>query len=266
MFDNRNGDTPIFSCYRTGDIVLLRFKDNLLGTVGDIDINELMFDYFKRFTSDPSVKVIILMGAKGKKGRSEYIEFYQKVASGHLSFNRLERLYHAVNQFVRKLSTVNKYVIHADSGEIDTLFLSMALACDYRVLATGSVYQNPYHDIGLIPKGGLSCLLQHVTGSASTSKFLLRKDDITAKEALGLKIVDRIVPLDRLEDETIKVAQSMADIPNETLFGVKKLLNVSMEALNRTLELESNELRRIVRSEGFKANVDAAAEKLGLRY
>jgi len=266
MFDNRNGDTPIFSCYRTGAIVLLRFKDNLMDTIGDIEINELMFDYFKRFTSDPSVKVIILMGAKGKKGRDEYIDFYQKVASGHLNFNRLERLYHAVNQFIRKLATVNKYVIHADSGQVDTLFLSMALACDYRILATGSVYQNPYHSIGLVPKGGLAYFLPRITGSGAASKFLLRKDDITAKEALGLKLVDRIVPPARLEEEAIKMAQAIEDVPSETLFGVKKLLNLSINELNQVLEVENNELRRIVRSDDFKTDVNGAAERFGLRY
>lgn len=266
MFDHRSGDTPIFSCYRSGAIVLLKLKQNLLGAIGDIDARDLMFDYFKRFTSDATVKVIILLGAEGKKGRDEYIEFYKKVADGALSFDTLERLYHAVNHFIRKLASINKYVIHADRGQIDTLFLSMALACDYRILATGSVYQNPYHDIGLVPKGGLTYFLQHVTGAATASKFLLRNDDITAKEALGLKLVDRIVPSDRLEEETIKIAQSIADVPSETLFGVKRLLNLSMDELNRVLEVESSELRRIVRTDAFKTEVADAAERIRLKY
>lgn len=266
MFDNRNGDTPIFSCYRSGAIVLLKLKDNLLNAISNIETNELIFDYFKRFTSDPSVKVIILLGVKGKKGHDEYIEFYQKVANGTLSYHRLERLYHAVNQFIRKLATVNKYVIHADRGQIDTLFLSMALACDYRILATGSVYQNPYHSIGLVPKGGLAYFLPRITGSAAASKFLLRNDDITAKEALGLRLVDRIVPPDRLEEEAVKMAKSMVDVPSETLFGIKKLLNLSVDDLNRVLEVENSELRRIVRSEEFSTDVDGAAERFGLRY
>ncbi|WP_300674341.1 enoyl-CoA hydratase/isomerase family protein [Desulfoluna sp.] len=266
MFDNRSGDTPIFSCYQSGAIVLLKFKDNLLNAISDIEISELMFDYFKRFTSDPAVKVIILLGAKGKKGRDEYIEFYQKVANGSLSFDRLERLYHALNQFIRKLSTVNKYVIHADRGQIDTMFLSMSLACDYRILATGSVYQNPYHDIGLVPKGGLTYFLPRITGVTAASKFLLRRDDITAKEALGLRVVDRIVPPDRLEEETVKIARAIADVPSETLFGVKKLLNLSIDDLHRVLEVESIELRRIVRSEHFKTEVAEAADQFGLKY
>lgn len=266
MFDNRSGDTPIFSCYRSGAIVLLKLKDNLMNAISDVDVKDLMFDYFKRFTSDPAVKVMILMGAKDKKGRDEYIDFYRKVASGSLSYDRLERLYYALNQFIRKLATVNKYVIHADRGQIDTLFLSMALACDYRILATGSVYQNPFHNIGLVPKGGLAYFLPRIIGSAAASKFLLRKDDITAKEALGLRLVDRIVPPDRLEEETVKIARSMADVPSETLFGVKKLLSLSMSDLNRVLEVESNELRRIVRSDAFKTEVSGAVDQLGLRY
>lgn len=266
MFEYRNGDTPIFSCYRSGATVLLKIKANLLNVISGIDINDLMFDYFKRFTSDPTVKVIILLGVEGKKGRDEYIGFYQRVANGTLSYNRLERLYHAINQFIRKLASVNKYVIHADRGQIDTIFLSMALACDYRILATGSVYQNPYRNIGLVPKGGLAYFLPRITGSGAASKFLLRKDDITAKEALGLKLVDRIVPPDRLEEEAIKVAKSIEDVPSETLFGVKKLLNLSMDELNRVLEVENNELRRIVRAENFKTDVYGAAERFGLRY
>ncbi|VFQ44885.1 enoyl-CoA hydratase/isomerase family protein [Desulfoluna butyratoxydans] len=266
MFENRSGDTPIFSCYRSGAIVLLQLKNDLVNTISEIDIKELMFDYFKRFTSDASVKVIILMGAKGKKGRDEYIDFYRKVACGSMSYDKLERLYCALNQFILKLATVNKYVIHADRGQIDTIFLSMALACDYRILATGSVYQNPYHNIGLVPKGGLAYFLPRMIGSAAASKFLLRKDDITAKEALGIKIVDRIVPPDRLEQETVNMARSIAEVPAETLFGVKKLLNLSQEDLHRVLEVESIELRRIVRSDTFRQELSGALDRFGLRY
>ena len=265
MFDNRSGDTPIFSCYRSGGIVLLKLKHNLVQNISQIDVKDLLFDYFRRFTSDNSVKVIILLGAKGKDGRREYIDFYKGVASGAISYDKVERLYHAINQFIRKLAAVSKYVIHADRGHIDPVFFGISLACDYRILATNSVLQNPYHDVGLLPKGGIAYFLPKLIGAGTASKVMLRKEDITAKEALGLRIVDRIVPEENLEEEVVKTARSIADVPSDTLFGIKKLLSIAPDELNRVLEMESKELRRIVRTDAFREQVQQTAAT-HLRY
>lgn len=255
MFDNRSGETPIFSCYRSGAIVLLKFKPNLVQNILTVDIRELFIDFFKRFSADDSVKVIILLGSREKNGRRDYFNFYRAVAAKEIGYDTVESLYHAINQFVRKLAAVNKYVIHADRGNIDVLFFGISLACDYRILSSNSVLQTPYHELGLLPKGGIAYFLPRITGSATAAKFLMRKDDITAKEALALRIVDRIVPDDKLEEEAVKTAMNMAAVPDDTLLGIKKLLNFSPDELNRILEMENQELKRIVRTEAFMDRV-----------
>jgi len=49
---------------------------------------------------------------------------------------------------------LNKIVVHADGGRVIPLFMNVSLACDYRIVADNTVFQNPCIELGLAPKGG----------------------------------------------------------------------------------------------------------------
>lgn len=120
--------------------------------------------------------------------RAEYIAFYKNMIKPGFDQMPLERMYNAIGQFILKLMDLNKMVIHADSGEVLLLFMNIGFACDYRIVADNTVYQNPNIELDVAPKGATVFFLSKMLGTITASRILLSGDDITAVQAhqLGL--------------------------------------------------------------------------------
>jgi len=52
-----------------------------------------------------------------------------------------------------KLVNLNKLVVHAGSGNVILLYMNLSLACDYRIVADNTVYQNPNIELDVVPNG-----------------------------------------------------------------------------------------------------------------
>ncbi len=139
-------------------------------------------------------------------------------------------------------------VIHADSGKVILLFMNISLACDYRIVADNTVYQNPNIELGLVPKGGSVFFLSKKLGTVTASRILLSREDVTAAQAHQLGIVDKVVPLEDLDRMALETARSYARLPTGYPTGIKKLLNFNIRELCQYLEFENELLQRQVRS------------------
>ena len=192
-----------FSGKRIEDIVVLSLKENLLHRTTDLDDKALLLDYLDLVSKSDAIKVLLIIGSPKKIGREEYIKFYRQDFQPGFRQRDFERLYNAVNQFVLKMVHFNKMVIHADSGKVISLYMNLSLACDYRIIGDNSVFQNPYLDLGLVPKGGGAFFLSRILGSSIASKILLSDKDISADEALRLGIVEQVVPSDELNEAAL---------------------------------------------------------------
>ncbi|MEA3232210.1 MAG: enoyl-CoA hydratase-related protein, partial [Thermodesulfobacteriota bacterium] len=124
--------------------------------------------------------------------------------------------------------------------------------CDYRIITDNTVFQNPNLELEMVPKGGGVFFLSKMVGPVKASKILLSGEDITAAEALELGIVDKVVPVKKLGETAIKVAQTYAEKPATYLSGIKRLLNYDIKTLEGCLECENELLRRAIRSLAFK--------------
>jgi len=235
-----------FSTEQIDEIVIIRFKEDLLFRITDLSARDAMLDYFDHVSENDSIKVMVIISSPNKSGIEEYFEFYNKLSKSKWDENTIHRLCNVVDQLILKIMDLNKIVIHANSGRVISLFLNISLACDYRIIADNTVYQNPYIELGLVPKGGGPFFLSRMLGLSKAYEILLSNEDLTANEALRLGIVDKIVPFKDLEGAALDVARSFALRPLKTLSGIKKLLNYSAKDLKDYLDLENKELLRIV--------------------
>jgi len=162
-------------------------------------------------------------------------------------------MYNVINQLILKLVQLDKIVIHGNSGKIISSFLNISLACDYRIIAENSLFQNPFLDLGLLPKGGGAFFLSKIMGVGKTLDFLLSEKNMTADDALSLGIVNQVVPAAELETVALKTAKKFSQKPMTTLTGIKRLVNHSYKELEEYLNLENHELIHVIKkSEDWK--------------
>lgn len=253
-------DYEFFSGEREEDIVWIRFKENLIQRASNLEAKNLLFDYLDLIARSDEIKVLVISGYPGKVGREAYIRFYRQILRIDFDAKDLARLYNAINQFVLKIVGFNKPIVHADSGKVISLYMNISLACDYRIIGANCIFQKPYLDLGLIPKGGGAFFLSRLLGFGKSLEILLSHDDITADEAFNLGIVDKVVPVDQLEEEARKIARDFAGKPIHTLSGVKRLLRCCMKDLEDCLVCENELLLQTVSGADFTKRLLEVAE------
>ncbi|MFC1531796.1 enoyl-CoA hydratase/isomerase family protein [Thermodesulfobacteriota bacterium] len=241
-----------FTAERLDNVVIIRFRENMLFNITDLSARDTVLDYLDRVSKNDLIKAVIILSSPKNRGQEEYRDFYHQLSKMKGDVSLFHRLCNVVDQFILKIVGLNKIVIHANSGNVISLFLNVSLACDYRIAADNTVFQNPYLDLGLLPKGGGPFFLSKRLGISKAYEILLFRREITAHEALKLGIIDEVVPIDDLEEAAFEAAQRFIAIPFSTLSGIKKLINYSIHDLKSYLELENGELLKIVEPSFWK--------------
>jgi enoyl-CoA hydratase len=93
-----------------------------------------------------------------------------------------------------QLAAVPRAVIAAVNGYALGGGCELALACDFRVAADNAKFGQPEILLGIIPGGGGTQRLARLVGAARAKDLILSGRQVGADEALGIGLVDRIVP------------------------------------------------------------------------
>ena len=235
-----------FSAEKIDDIVMLRFNNNFLLRATDLSERDRILGYLDLVEKTDSIKVLVIIGSPEKKGCDEYFDFYSQLLNSENGINDVHRMYNVINQLILKLVSLNKFIVHGNSGKIISSFFNISLSCDYRILADNAVFQNPCLALGLLPKGGGPFFLPKIVGLSKAYELLLSDDNIYAEDALKLGIVNKIVPLNKLEDAAIETAKYFSKKPVSSLTGIKHLLHYYFKDLENYLEYENELLLRTI--------------------
>ena len=128
--------------------------------------------------------------------------------------------------------------------------LNLGLAYDYRIVADDTVFVNPGADIGMITKGS-GYFLPRLLGVRKATEVLQWKS-FCAEEALDLGLIDLIVPLSKLEEETMQFVAANLEASVSTLLGIRKLFKCDPKELQRSLELEDRLIKERLQSPDFR--------------
>jgi len=235
-----------YSLKRYDDVAMLKLGKNFLTNAIDLAIEKPLLDVFDHIADNDGIKVLLIMNCIEQIGSEEYIAFCRQVMATEFDRMSFHRMCNVFDQLILKIAGLNKLIIHADCGEVIPLFLNISLACDYRIVATHTIFKKPYFELGLLPKGGGAFFLCKMLGNSKARLLLESEEDINAIEALDLGIVDQVVPHKKLEKEAIQAARRIANRPTRSLAGIKRLINYSMKDLKDYLSFESQELMKII--------------------
>jgi enoyl-CoA hydratase/carnithine racemase len=243
-------DHELFNAKQIDQIAVIRFKKNLIRQLTDLNLKEALFKYLHAASKDKVIKVIEKIKCE------EIIAFFNELSASSIGVDQISRVYNAINQLVLLIREMDKIVVHADSGEVLSLFLNISLACDYRIIGDKTVFQYPLLEFGLIPKGGGIFFLAQKLGTSKTMELLLSGKDIDAREALELGLVDRVVPSEDIETAAQETAEKIASKPMPFISGVKRLLHFANKDLESFLDYENAQLLECIKSGCFRQGVD----------
>lgn len=255
-------ENEFFQARKEENILVIREKPRFAEQVNDLRNIHQFSSYFELVDMTTEVKAVVTLGSPTKAGARESVDFLQAVVESRREDYLLLRLFNLVNNYVATLSGLDKLTVHADQGRISVFHLSLSLAYDYRIVAEDAVFENAFSDLGMVPKGGAGYFISRMLGARKATE-VLQWSRFSAEEALHLGLVDRLVPADSLESETLELARTHLKRPVSTLFGIRKLLKSDANELARSLALEDLIIQTRINAPDFPASL---AEYMASRY
>ncbi len=211
--------------------------------------------------TDDEVKVIVITGA-GKafsgggdiKGMSEYLD-----SDPVLFFKRLVMYLDAA---ILDITRLEKPVLCAVNGIAAGAGLSLALSCDMLFAAESARFDAAYHRAGVVPDGGASFIIPRTVGYHRAIELILADRSLTAQEAMEWGLINRVVPDDRLMEETLAFARRLTQGPLSAFGTAKRLFLEGMQSsLETTLELERQAIAARGRLPEFRESVKRFVER-----
>jgi 2-(1,2-epoxy-1,2-dihydrophenyl)acetyl-CoA isomerase len=243
-------DNDYFSTSLDNGILVVRQKQHILYVTQDLTRIFAFYDYMDSVLSSKSYKALVMFARSEKSGHVDHSRFLSKILSGGRESNTLDRFVNVVNRYFLTLSTLDRMTVFAGQGTISLFYLNIGLAHDYRIIAEDTVFENLNADFGLITKGS-GYFLPRLLGIRKATELLQWKS-FSAEEALQLGLVDRIVPVSKLEEETMQFVLRNQAQSFSTLLGIRKLLKCDTKELKRSLELEDYLIKESIKSVEFR--------------
>ena len=145
--------------------------------------------------------------------------------------------------------------------------LELALACDFRVAAEGAQLGLPEVGLGMIPGSGGSQRLARLVGLGRAKDVVMRRQRISADDALAWGLVSEVVPGEELDDAVARIVDELAALSPLALKIAKRVLNEAYEGpLRLGLELEGLAYGFLRTTHDFREGVEAFGEKRPPEY
>jgi 2-(1,2-epoxy-1,2-dihydrophenyl)acetyl-CoA isomerase len=147
-------------------------------------------------------------------------------------------LYRLAPQFhlsIAEIHRMGKPVVAAINGVAAGGGFSLALACDFRVMAQSTVLRQAYTSSGLSMDGGGTFALPRLVGLARAMEIMAFDHPISASQALEWGLVTQVVPDDQVIPEALNMLNTIIKGALHSFAWSKRLM---LDSLNNTLETQ----------------------------
>src|SRR6266850_8619763 len=179
-----------------------------------------------QFAADPDQGALIVTGA----GEKSFISGADINELAVLDPRGAEAISRFGQRVLETLEGSAKPVIAAINGYAFGGGCELALACHMRLASENAVLGLPEVSLGIIPGYGGTQRLPRLVGTGRSLEIILSGRRVKADEAERLGLVNRVVPREKLMEETLALAQSI--LKNGPL-----AVSAALEAVRRGLDL-----------------------------
>jgi len=177
-----------------------------------------MISVLEEIAKDTSLRVLVITGSG--RGFSSGGDFKgDKATPWEIVFNpeirRAAGSHEAVRGYTKgtalKIQKLNIPVIAMVNGPAYGMGFDWALACDMRVGSTNARFGVAWLRRGQVPATATTWLLPRIVGMGLAAEIIFTARDVSAEEAERIGILNKLVSPEKLEEETMALAQTLAD-------------------------------------------------------
>ncbi|MFL2803735.1 MAG: enoyl-CoA hydratase/isomerase family protein [Dehalococcoidia bacterium] len=203
----------------------------------------------QKFNSDPHIGSILVSGMGRAFSAGADVGGFEATVNGEQKENRINN-FDKWPIFIKN----SKPVICALNGFAVGMGITLPLSCDIRLMAKSSKISFRFAAIGLTPEYGSSHLLSQIVGYGKAMEYMLSGRFIDSTEALESGLVNHVFEDNELIDESIKIANQIAQNPEWQLSEIKKMMrgHLLFDDFDKVIETESKIFRQSQDTEAHK--------------
>lgn len=228
-------DSDVFSCIQKDEFAILTLKENALKISTTIGAKEELFSVLSAIEESTSVKGLIAINLGQYPEEAERMRLFEEIIFRQSSEGKkhiIAKLKAMHLQIMHIMVNFDKPIVVGVHGKIESFFMGISLAAEYRVVTPDTVLVLINAKLGLPPDGVLAFFLMQNLGQAKTIDILLSKSSINASEAYDLGLVTEIVNENELQDMCIKKLKSICELPSYAISATRRLVQPELNELN----------------------------------
>lgn len=256
-------DTDPVLLERKGAIAFLTFNRPQQLNAIDPALATQLRDHAQALAKDEGLRCVVLRG----RGRAFMAGGDLAVFHAAPTPQTAHSIIVPLHEGLRILTTLPVPVIASLQGAVAGAGFSVALAADLAIAAEDLAMTLAYTLIGASLDGSSSYFLPRMVGLRKAMEYAFLSPRIDAAEALRLGLVNRVVPTETLEAETLALAEKLAAGPTHAYGRSKRLLRDSFERdLAAQLDAELKAFARGTETDDFKEGIAAFLSKRKARF
>ena len=168
---------------------------------------------------------------------------------------------------VKKIREINVPVVCAVNGVAAGAGANIALCCDIVVAAEGASFIQAFSKIGLIPDSGGTYTLPRLIGWQKASALMLTGDKVPALQAEKMGMIYKVFTNETFDEESKKIANSIAQMPTKALAYTKHALNQSFtNSWEEQLLLEDEFQQKAAATNDYEEGINSFLEKREAKF
>ncbi len=214
----------------------------------------------QRAAGDAEVRAVVLTGAgRAFSAGADLKAMNAGKADGAEVRRQLEDEYGAG---ISSIMDMPKPVIAAVEGLVAGIGCAFVLASDLVVMAEDAYFTLPFHNIALVPDGGINWLLERQVGARRAYEFSVDCTRVPAARCHELGMANRVVPKGTAVEAALQWAQRLAQRAPLALTHSKRLLRQAGGVdFGNSLQSEVAAQSLCIDSQDFREGVAAFLEK-----
>jgi enoyl-CoA hydratase len=238
---------------RADGVVALRIDRPPMNALSRALLDELE-SAARQLVDDDEVKAVVVFGgAKAFAAGADISEFGGPAEAREVG-KRFRAAYDRIGEIPRP-------VIAAVNGVALGGGLELALACDLRIAADNVRVGQPEILLGIVPGAGATQRLPRLVGPARAKELIWSGRQVMAEEALGMGLVDRVVPASELEEAALAWAESFASGAVVAMGIAKIVIDAGLDrSVASGLDLEAEAFAEVFGTEDAATGVSSFLE------
>ena len=206
---------------------------------------------------DPAIRAVVITGKKHFAAGADIKRFVDAFDS-----EDPEPQASGLGAVVKRLERLEKPTIAAIVGYALGGGLELAMGADFRYMASDAKVGQPEILLGIIPGAGGTQRLRRIVGFQVAKELNMSGRQVTAGEALELRLADKVLEPDELLATAMEDAAKWATGPTRAYWAVKKAMSDGFgHSMDAALEIEREAFEEVFKTSDAKTGILAFVNK-----